>query len=383
MNADRAVVPYARLSLFYFFYFGVLGALLPYWAVLLNHRGFSAAEIGELMALLLGTKIIAPNLWGWIADHTGLHMPIVRAASFLALFGFLGVFWAQGFWTMAAVMAFYGFFWNAALPQFEAVTLNHLGVAHHRYSVVRLWGSVGFIASVASVGLLLEVYGPEALPWAMTGLFLGIGLSSLSVPDGPRAEAHQEHGPLWGVIRRPQVLALLVVVFLLQASHGPYYTFYTLYLDGHGYGAQMIGTLWALGVAAEIGVFLAMDRFMGRYGPYRLMAATLGLTALRWALIAEFPNSPALLLAAQLLHAASFGIGHAVAIHWIHRFFRGSHQARGQALYSSVSFGAGGAAGNLFSGYLWDAAGPGPTYLLAAGVALAALAVAWLGLRER
>ena len=382
MSEERTAVPYWRLSSFYFFYFGALGVLLPYWAVLLKHRGFNAIEIGELMALLVATKIVAPNIWGWIADHAGLHMPIIRAASLLTVVGFVGVFFAEGFWAMAAVMALFSFFWNAALPQFEVVTLNHLGAADHRYGVVRLWGSVGCIITVLSVGVLLDGYGPWILPWAVLASFLGIWLSSLVTPDVRILESHEDHGSLWGVIRGPQVLALFAVVFLLQASHGPYYTFYTLYLEDHGYNAGVIGSFWALGVVAEIGVFLVMSRWLGRFGPYRLMLIALALTVLRWMVIAWFPGSFGLMVFAQLLHAASFGIGHAVAIHWVHRFFRKSHQARGQALYSSVSFGAGGAVGSLFSGYFWDSLGPGWTYTLAAGIALTALGIAWLGLRE-
>ena len=383
MSADRAAVPYWRLSSFYFFYFGALGTLLPYWAVLLNDRGFSAVEIGELMALLMGTKIVAPNVWSWVADRTGLHMPIIRAAALLTVVAFIGVFFVEGFWAMAAVMALFSFFWNAALPQFEVVTLNHLGEVHHRYGIVRLWGSVGFIVAVLAVGVLLDGYGSGVLPWAVTALFLGIWLSSLATPDGRASASHEDHGSLWSVLRGPQVLALFAVVFLLQVSHGPYYTFYTLYLEDHDYSGGVIGSFWALGVAAEIGVFLVMGRWLGRFGPYPLTLIALALTALRWLVIAWFPGSFELMLFAQLLHAASFGIGHAVAIHWVHQYFRRPHQAHGQALYNSLSFGAGGALGNLFSGYCWDAFGPGWTYTLAAGVALAALGIAWLGLRER
>ena len=43
----------------------------------------------------------------------------------------------------------------------------------------------------------------------------------------------------------------MLVVFLLQVSHGPYYVFYTLYLEDHGYRAGVIGSLWALGVATK------------------------------------------------------------------------------------------------------------------------------------
>ena len=56
---------YWRLSGFYFFYFGLLGTLVPYWSLYLKDLGFSAVAIGGLMAIPQLTKIGAPNLWGW------------------------------------------------------------------------------------------------------------------------------------------------------------------------------------------------------------------------------------------------------------------------------------------------------------------------------
>jgi PPP family 3-phenylpropionic acid transporter len=84
---------------------------------------------------------------------------------------------------------------------------------------------------------------------------------------------------------------------------------------------------------------------------------------------------------AQLLHAATFGVYHAVAIQFIHRYFVGRHQGRGQALYSSVSFGAGLAVGSLVSGFTWASIGPEQTYAWAGGVSLAGFMVAWRWVR--
>jgi len=99
-------------------------------------------------------------------------------------------------------------------------------------------------------------------------------------------------------------------------------------------------------------------------------------------LIAGFADRLALITVAQLLHAASFGLYHVVVIFLIHRLFTGVHQGRGQALYSSLSFGAGGALGSLVSGYLWSGVGPRAMYLLAACAALCALFVVFLGIRN-
>ena len=372
---------YWRLSGFYLFYFASLGALVPYWGLYLKSLGFDVTQIGQLIAILLATKIVAPNVWGWIADHTGNRMAIVRVTSLLAVLTFAGVFLGSSFWWLFCVMIAFSFFWNASLPQFEATTMNHLGDDTHRYSGIRLWGSVGFIVAVALLGPVLDRWGAGLLPVIVLGLFALIWLGSLSVPESAAGHLPIDQAPLSHVLRRPLVLSLLAVCFLVQASHGPYYAFYTLYLEDAGYTTAVIGQLWALGVVAEIGVFLVMPVLLPRFGARRLLLVAVALTLLRWLLIAGFVDQPAVIVFAQILHAASFGLYHAVAIYMIHALFTGAHQGRGQALYSSVSFGAGGAVGSLASGYLWTGMGPQAMYLMAAGISLAAAAVVYFGIR--
>ena len=373
---------YWRLSGFYLFYFATLGALVPYWGLYLKSLDFSVSEIGELIAILMATKIIAPNIWGWIADHTGRRMRIVRIASLLAALTFAGVFVSHHFWWLALVMTVYSFFWNASLPQFEATTMNHLGSDTHRYSSIRLWGSVGFIIAVAGLGPLLGAYGTALLPWVLLVLFTGIWLSSLLVPESAAGHLQIDQQPLLKVLKRPAVFSLLLVSFLVQVSHGPYYVFFSIYMEEYGYSTSLIGQLWALGVFAEIGVFLLMPVLLPRFGARRLLLVAVLLTTLRWLLVAGFADNLVIITFSQLLHAASFGLYHVVVIFLIHRLFTGAHQGRGQALYSSLSFGAGGALGSLASGYLWSGIGPQAMYLMAAGAALCAVGVVVIGIRD-
>lgn len=375
-------MPYWRLSGFYLFYFASLGALVPYWSLYLKHLGFSSLQIGQLMAILMATKIISPNIWGWIADHTGKRMAVVRWGSLLAVISFCGVFLATEYWPLAAVMLMFSFFWNASLPQFEATTLSHLGKQSHRYSMIRLWGSVGFILAVAGLGPLLDRFGPALLPSVLLVMFLAIWLNALVVPERDGQSDVQHHQSLWTILRRSEVLALLAVCFLVQASHGPYYTFYTIYMEGFGYTRSIIGQFWALGVIAEVVIFLVMAQLVHRFGLRSLMLSATALTAIRWILIGAFPESLAVMLFAQLLHAASFGVFHATAIALFHKFFIGRHQGRGQALYSSLSFGAGGAFGALYSGMTWDGLGAETTYFIAASQAALAVLISWRWIRH-
>lgn len=373
---------YLRLSGFYLFYFAVLGVLLPYWGLYLLALGFDPARIGELMAIPQATKLVAPGLGGWLADRSGRRMRVVRGACLVALLTFAGVYPAgDSYLGLALAMLLFSFFWNAALPQFEAVTLNHLGEQIQRYSRVRLWGSVGFIGAAVGVGLVVEDWGIGVAPALLLGLFAALWLNSLLVPENAAHPPVRESPPLGSVLRRPAVIAFFTACFLNQAAHGPYYGFFSLYLETIGYSREWIGLLWGLGVAAEVGLFLAMHRLLPRFGPRRLLLAALALAALRWMLIGHFARGLPLLLFAQTLHAFSFGVFHAVAIQLVHQFFPGSLQGRGQALYSSLTFGAGNALGSLAAGYLWQGAGPVAMYDLATVLGVLGWLVAWRGLR--
>ncbi len=370
-------VPYWRLSAFYLFYFATLGALIPYWGLYLSSLNFGPRAIGTLMAILMVTKIIAPNVWGWIADKRGNRLAIIRLAAFLSAVAFAGIFLSDSFWGLALVLAAFGFFWNAALPQFEVITLNCLGEHSHRYTWVRLWGSVGFILAVVALGYLLEHYGIGLLPSVVLLLAVGIWFASLIAPRVTEIELPVPKESLFRVLRKPTVMAFFVACALMQASHGPYYAFYSIYLEDFGYPRGLIGQLWALGVVSEVALFLIMHRLFGHYLLRRLFLLSFALTAVRWLLVAFFVDKLSVLIAAQVLHAASFGIYHAVAIQLVHRFFTGRLQGRGQALYSSLSFGAGGAAGSLASGYLWGSLGGENTYLVAAFLSSVALLICW------
>lgn len=372
--------PYWRLSSFYFFYFASIGVIVPYWGLYLQSEGFAAREIGELTAILLATRIVAPNIWGWIADHTGQRMTIVRWTSLASILVFSATLIGQSYYWIAIVLLLFSFFWNASLPQFEATTLQHLGTHSHHYSKIRLWGSIGFIIIVALLGILLERFDAGIVPYAMLISLTAIWLVSLSVPESASRHLSLAHQPLRSVLKQKEVLAFLVICFLVQVSHGPYYTFYTIYLEQYHYSRSLIGQLWALGVVAEVAIFLFMHHWLPRYGIRNVLLVSLLLSSLRWIIIGFYPQSLTLLLFAQLLHAASFGTFHAAAIAWVHHYFTGKNQGRGQALYSSIGFGAGGALGSLLSGYFWLTPGPTVTFSLAAATAFIAFIIGlrWL-----
>ncbi len=371
--------PYPQLAALYGLYFAFLGAFIPYWGLYLQDLGYRHAQIGQLMAIVMGAKIVAPNLFAWWAQRSGRQMGLIRLASALASAVFAGVLWADGYFAMAAVLAGFSLFWHAILPQIEVLTLDYLGpTAAHRYGRIRLWGSIGFIGAVVGLGPLLGHFGVALLVPLLLALLLALVITTWTLPAPPPHPHAQGGTDVWSVLRQPATMALLGSCLLMQASHGPYYSFFSIFLEERGYPRGQVGLFWALGVMAEIGVFLVIHRHLPHNRAEGLLLWSMLLTAGRWLLIAVFVDWVWVLLLAQLLHAASYGLFHAAAIHLLQQAFAGPNRGAGQALYAGLSFGLGGALGSLCSGLLWERLGGQMTFALAGAVAAAA---GWLVIR--
>ena len=378
-----AALPYWRLSSFYLFYFALLGSTAPFLALYFDHLGFSSARIGELVAIPMLMRCVAPNLWGWLGDYTGRRLAIVRFGAVCTLACFSLILVDKSYAWLAMVMALHAFFWHAVLPQFEVITLAHLQGQTARYSQIRLWGSVGFILTVVGLGRLFEWFSLDLYPQALLLIMAGIVVSSGWVPNAqPPASTQRPAGE--GFLTQlfsPGVLAFYVCVALMQLSHGPYYTFLTLHLERLGYSRGIIGMLWAVGVIAEVLMFLAMSRILQRFSVRHVLIVSFALASLRWLLLGHFADHLGVLIVAQLLHAATFGSFHAAAIHFLQRSFGPRQQGQGQALYAALS-GTGGAVGALYSGYSWNALGAEWTFAIASVAALIAAVLAATRMKE-
>jgi PPP family 3-phenylpropionic acid transporter len=373
-------LPYWRLAGVYFFYFAYLGAFAPYFSLYLSALGIAAAGIGVIMALPQLVRIFAPHLWGWLADRSDRRLRVARIGTVIGTAIYCGLFAASSFEALFAVVLLMSFFLSAALPLIEVTTLTHLGEHTAQYGRIRVWGSVGFIAAVLIVGYALDWLPIGVLLWIMLAILAGAVALLLAVPEAPRVEHAHDHIPIAHVIRQPQVVALIVACALMAIAHGPYYTFYSIYLVAHGYTKGAVGWLWALGVICEIAIFFWLSQLFRAFTLRRVLIASFALATARFVIIAWCADSLALLLFAQTLHAASFGSFHAAALGYVHRFFRGRNQARGQAIYTSLTFGFGGTLGGLYAGYAWERFGAGLTFTGAALFAFAGMLILWLKL---
>jgi len=371
--------PLLAIAGFYFCYFAFNGLFSPYWGLYLASLTFPAWQIGILTSLTQINRIYAPTLWGWLSDHTGRRQTILRVAGLGGVVFFIPLLLTQSFGYLFVAVLIASFFWSAALPLVEATTMSLLKGDSGAYSRLRLWGSVGFVCATLGAGYLIEARGIGILPWAVIAIMASLAVHSWQVPSPPATGQRQVAQTSFNaVLAKIEVRALLVVCFLMAFAHGAYYSFYSIYIAEQGYGQSLIGGLWSIGVLAEIVVFALMPKLTRRFALRTLFLFGLAIAALRFNLIAFGAGSLVLLMLAQLAHAFTFGSHHAVTMNYIHRYFAGAHQARGQALYIAVSFGLGGSLGGILTGLAWERLGGAYLFALSGLIALLGFLLAYL-----
>jgi len=358
--------PPARLASFYFLFFAYSAAYVAYFPLYLAARGFDAAGIALVLALPQVARIVAPAGWGWLADRFGAQrgIVVVSCASMAACFAALPLVDGPG--PIAWLIALTGVFSAGALPLVEAITLASPG-GPARYGPIRLWGSVGFIVVLLAGGAWVDLVPLATLPPTLAALALAALASACTLPKGVR---HATPPPLRLEIA-PAARAVLAGGFCMAAAHGALYAFYTLHLQREGYGGAAIGAFWTIGVVAEIAVFAYLPALLGRYRLSAILLFSFGCAIVRFLAIGWGACALWLLIVVQVLHAATFGSFHAASVAAIHKVFPANAQGRGQALFSSIAYGAGGAAGALLAGWGWERGGPQLAFSLAAAAAAA------------
>ncbi|WP_353132089.1 MFS transporter [Limnohabitans sp.] len=371
--------PFAALSASYFAHIGFFNPYLPLW---LKELGFSITIIGLLTAVQAATRVLAPYGWGWLSDHTGERVKLLRFCAGSALVCSAGLLVEGGVLWIGVVLLLMFIHTSAMMPMSEAA-LAHLvstdqGFDSRRYGRVRLWGSLGFLVMVFVAGAWFEVQGMQSFPiWAVCSL-LALNLSVWCLPNRKEA-VHQDEArpPVMPVLRHRRVQWFFASVFFHVLSHIGIYVFFSLYLDALGYSKTMIGVLWAVSVAAEIVWFFTQSRWLPAFSLSTWMFICSVAMVLRMVLTTWAADLLWALLFAQILHALTFATHHTACIALLSHHFPGRLRGRGQALYASIGYGVTGVLGALCGAALSDVYGLSSVYACSIATALLACVCAW------
>jgi len=372
---------FVRLASSYFFYFALLGLISPFLSIFLDGKGFNSRQVGEILAIITTTKIIAPSLWAVLADKTAQPLFIIRLGALLALFSFMALFWLNHYWPITFCLALFTLFWTAILPQLEVHTLNSLRHSNKIYARVRLWGSLGFIVLAVVAGEAISALGYQVFTGLGVVILVCLFISTLTLtPLNSVSKEVKAHSPILNKVFEMRFVSFFVAGLLLQVSFAPYYGFFALYLRDFNYSGLAIGLFISLGVVAEVVAFIYMGNLFKRFSLKALLVLSIAITALRWFLVPVVADSVFWLSVIQLAHAASFAIYHSASMQFISSHFTKNQHSRGQGIYLGGVYGVGGAIGAYMTGILWqDGLGATNAFMFAGVTALlGAIIIAFL-----
>src|SRR5512137_388708 len=148
--------PATRLRLFYFAYYGSVGAYLPYFAPYLRGLGFSGEQIGTVQ--MVGPLVAAPAALAWAAAADRMRDPAraLRLATALGLAAIVLLPFATTPLAVGAVLLLYALGERAVIPLADSVTVEWSRHSPGQsYARIRLFGSVGYAVLATATGLWL------------------------------------------------------------------------------------------------------------------------------------------------------------------------------------------------------------------------------------
>jgi len=333
------------LSLFYYFYFSIVGIYIIFLPKVLSEVGYDASEIGVIFGASPLVRFILPFLF--MRGFT-LNAKLFRASLVLIVLSAFSFYLSlEHFYALLLSNIAMGIGMSLVLPYVETIALHTIG--KERYGKSRLFGSLGFII----VALVLVKF----LTSAYIALDFLLALTFVTAVVAFRVQHYDSNAQT----TQPPVLAndidllsdwkLWLGLILVQMSFGAFYNFFTIYETNHGVSMDMTIYLWSFGVFIEIIMFFFQGKLL-HHNLLNILRFTMLATVVRWFLVFAFASNTPVLFFAQSLHALSFALFHSAAISYL--FVHYKNKALAQQFFSGITYGLGGLSGALLSGYIYE-----------------------------
>jgi PPP family 3-phenylpropionic acid transporter len=355
--------------------FLVIGIMMPFWPVWLEAKGLSPTQIGMVIAAGSVIRVFMSPLIARIADRTGeRRRPLIIIAT-LAFVAFMPFSIADDFISILILQSIFAGLLGPLMPLSESLTMIGVKQRQMDYGRVRLWGSLTFILGASGIGFYLKGAEPSMI-WTAIAIAMALhAASTFFVPDYRTKPGGSKNKPFRDVISDKTFLIFILAGAMIQGSHALYYTFGTINWLRMGFDEGTIGLLWALGVIAEVVLFIFGAKIVARVGPARLIALGGLACIIRWCLMG-FTDALPMIVLLQLLHAFTFGATHIGAIYFISQRMPDTVSATAQTLYALIVSGLGIGLISLLSGFLYEAYG-GHAYFLMGVLGAVGMILAW------
>ncbi|WP_417317537.1 3-phenylpropionate MFS transporter [Emcibacter sp.] len=349
-----------RLGSVYGSLFLYVGVMLPFWGLWLQYKGLTPVEIGIVMTIPYLMKPVIPLISTQLADRVGRVKLIFLINLVLTLLLFTPYLYVDGFGEILVVTVILNLFFQSLMPLLETMSVAQTRKCAMHYGRVRSAGSVTFILSAFLIGLVIKGNDPGWVVPAAVACLAGTLLTSFWLPADDRDQVQDEEEtdvdrrkPLRRLLKDQRFVLFMIVVALIQMSHGIYYTLGSIHWRNNGISADMIGVLWGTGVLAEVMVFIFASGLIARNRPTYVFTIIAVLGALRWLVMGGTFSLPLLFLV-QTIHGLTYGAAHLAAIYYIANRVPRSASSTAQGLYSAFPIGIAQGMTTISAGFFYD-----------------------------
>ncbi len=364
----------------------VYGVSVPYLPVYLDASGLTALEIGVISSAPLFLRLFLTPGFAIYADQNACHRGMIIALTCTAAGAIALLAGARGFWPLLICVAAFQVAVQSVMPLVEAIALAGVKRAGHDYGRMRLCGSVTFIVATIVGAWVVEGQGAASVVALLAAATVATLVASFALPTPQATESRTpvrklEFKSAYELAASRPILMFLLAAGAAQSAHAVFYAFGVLHWRSNGVPAAWIGTLWSIGVIAEIILFWYSAAVLRHVRAVDLIAIGAAASVVRWTAMA-FDPPLALLIPLQILHGLTYGASHLGAMHFIKDRVPEGQAGTAQALYSTVTAGVGMGLALLLAGFAYQRLG-GLSYLTMAVLALPALAAALVLRREQ
>lgn len=346
-----------KFKAFYFILFLSFGIIGPYRAIYFTQKGFSGTQIGILIGIVPILSIFSQPVWSALSDvfHTRRLLLVIGCLGVSA--AMVGVGLGNSFTANFIFFTLFSIFITPIGPIGTAFVLDYLDEIEkpETLSLIRVWGSIGFGLSSLVLGIVLMDQRLELFPWLLVGIYLLLGVVSLTLPES-RIETKQSEiklKELFQLAKNASFMIFLAGMVFIGATLLIANNFQAVFLLSLNASSLLIGITVALPALLEIPMLIITPTLMKNFRTRQLIIAGAVLMPIRWGLFYIIQN-PAWMIPAQILNGVATISIDIAGVSYIDKSIPPKWRATGQGLYSTAAFAIGPGIGNFIAGNILD-----------------------------
>ncbi len=257
-----------RFTLLQLFLYAFMGAFTPYMIAMGLDRGFSQTSVSIAVSFQMICVLLSNVFWGRLADWLQSSKKIFILT--IAMCGVIQIllYFSRGFGSFFCIYGLFGFMNGAVGVLLDSWLLRTISYDIAVFRKIRSAGSLGYAATIAISGRLVESvgYGSAAL---LSGVLVAVtialcfGTGEVRMPETAKKDCG---GKGMDFLKSPVYVTWLILLLLIGIATSPVGNMKIVILERVGAGASELGIDGLIGCAAQFVMFFLVSR-LEKYSP--------------------------------------------------------------------------------------------------------------------